>query len=72
VMHDPIHDETVRKGEKFDFTVKLLVDSLDHCIRVLREYERKPGEDLKGFMLGALDNAVMTRDQVNYILDRLK
>lgn len=28
-----------------------------HCVNVLAEYERKPGYDLRGFMLGALDNA---------------
>ncbi len=34
-----------------------LIEALEHCVRVLQEYERKPGEDLKPFMLGALDNA---------------
>ncbi len=34
-----------------------LVGGLNHCVNVLAEYERKPGDDLRGFMLGALDVA---------------
>lgn len=34
-----------------------LLEALEHCVNVLAEHDRKPGDDLDGFMLGALDKA---------------
>lgn len=40
--------------------ITALQESLKHCVRVLEEYERKPGDDLRPFLLGALDHAKKT------------
>ncbi len=42
-----------------------LVGGLNHCVNVLAEYERKPGDDLRGFMLGALDVARAVLDKAH-------
>lgn len=48
-------DEIERKRAIENGDEDCLRTALGHCVRALAEYERKPGDDLRPFLLGALD-----------------
>ncbi len=41
-----------------------LVEALGHCVNAIKEYERDPSEDIRPFLLGALDKATAILEKV--------